>query len=83
LALRYVAGNHILGAGHDTQIAVGALLEILTAVCNIGTAIRSGLLLGFMMFTRSSRASLRPRYDAAPTRALPPRRSDPIRSRCV
>ncbi len=31
--------NYILGAGHDTQITVGALLEILTAICNIGTAI--------------------------------------------
>jgi hypothetical protein len=31
--------KYILGAGHDTQITVGALLEILTAICNIGTAI--------------------------------------------
>jgi hypothetical protein len=31
--------KYILGAGHDTQISVGALLEILTAICNIGTAI--------------------------------------------
>ena len=31
--------KYVLGAGHDTQITVGALLEILTAICNIGTAI--------------------------------------------
>jgi hypothetical protein len=31
--------KYILGAGHDTQITAGALLEILTAICNIGTAI--------------------------------------------
>lgn len=31
--------NYVLGGGHDTQIAVGALLEILTAVCNIATAV--------------------------------------------
>jgi hypothetical protein len=31
--------KYILGAGHDTQIAVGALLEILTAICNIATAV--------------------------------------------
>jgi Domain of unknown function (DUF4386) len=31
--------TYILGDGHDTQITVGALLEILTAICNIGTAI--------------------------------------------
>jgi uncharacterized protein DUF4386 len=31
--------NYVLGAGHDTQIAFGALLEILTAICNIGTAV--------------------------------------------
>jgi hypothetical protein len=30
---------YILGAGHDTRITFGALLEILTAICNIGTAI--------------------------------------------
>jgi hypothetical protein len=31
--------DYVLGAGQDTQITVGALLEILTAICNIGTAI--------------------------------------------
>ena len=31
--------SYILGAGHDTQISAGALLEILTVICNIGTAI--------------------------------------------
>jgi hypothetical protein len=31
--------RYILGSGHDTQIAFGALLEILTIVCNIGTAV--------------------------------------------
>jgi hypothetical protein len=31
--------DYILGAGHDTQITIGALLEILTAICNIGTAL--------------------------------------------
>jgi hypothetical protein len=31
--------DYVLGAGHDTQITLGALLEILTAICNIGTAI--------------------------------------------
>ena len=31
--------DYVLGAGHDTQIALGAFLEILTAICNIGTAI--------------------------------------------
>ena len=31
--------KYVLGAGQDTQITVGALLEILTAICNIGTAI--------------------------------------------
>jgi hypothetical protein len=30
---------YVLGDGHDTQIALGALLEILTAVCNIATAV--------------------------------------------
>jgi Domain of unknown function (DUF4386) len=36
-----VLHNHeyILGGGHDTQIAFGAFLEILTAICNIGTAV--------------------------------------------
>src|SRR5262249_25316213 len=31
--------DYIVGAGHDRQIAFGALLEMLTAVCNIGTAV--------------------------------------------
>ena len=31
--------KYVLGAGHDTQITVGAFLEILTAICNIGTAV--------------------------------------------
>lgn len=31
--------GYVLGAGRDTQIAFGALLEILTAICNIGTAV--------------------------------------------
>jgi hypothetical protein len=31
--------DYVLGAGHDTQIALGALLEILTAICNIATAV--------------------------------------------
>ena len=31
--------DYVLGAGQDTQITVGALLEILTAICNIGTAV--------------------------------------------
>ena len=31
--------DYVLGAGKDTQITVGALLEILTAICNIGTAV--------------------------------------------
>lgn len=31
--------DYVLGGGHDTQIAVGAFLEILTAICNIGTAV--------------------------------------------
>jgi hypothetical protein len=31
--------DYVLGAGHDTQISVGAFLEVLTAVCNIGTAV--------------------------------------------
>lgn len=29
----------VLGGDHDTQIRLGAFLEILTAVCNIGTAV--------------------------------------------
>jgi hypothetical protein len=32
-------GLYVVGAGHDRQIALGAFLEILTAVCNIGTAV--------------------------------------------
>jgi len=31
--------SYVLGGGHDTQITFGALLEILTAICNIGTAV--------------------------------------------
>ncbi|MEV4004743.1 DUF4386 domain-containing protein [Actinomadura sp. NPDC049753] len=31
--------NYVLGAGADTQVRVGALLEILTAVANIATAV--------------------------------------------
>jgi hypothetical protein len=31
--------KYILGAGHDTQITLGASLEILTVICNIGTAL--------------------------------------------
>src|SRR5690349_2018934 len=31
--------DYVLGGGHDRQIALGALLEILTAVCNIATAV--------------------------------------------
>jgi hypothetical protein len=31
--------GYVLGAGHDTQIKLGAFLEILTAICNIGTAV--------------------------------------------
>jgi hypothetical protein len=31
--------DYVLGAGHDTQIALGAFFEILTAICNIGTAV--------------------------------------------
>jgi uncharacterized protein DUF4386 len=31
--------DYILGGGHDTQISLGAFLEILTAICNIGTAV--------------------------------------------
>jgi hypothetical protein len=30
--------GYVLGGGHDRQIALGALLELLTAACNIGTA---------------------------------------------
>jgi hypothetical protein len=32
-------GTYVLGGGHDTQIAFGAFLEILTAICGIGTAV--------------------------------------------
>jgi hypothetical protein len=31
--------SYVLGGGHDTRITLGAFLEILTAICNIGTAI--------------------------------------------
>lgn len=31
--------NYILGQGFDTRVSVGALLEILTAICNIATAV--------------------------------------------
>src|SRR5262245_1809360 len=31
--------DYVLGSGHDKQIALGAFLEILTAICNIGTAV--------------------------------------------
>ena len=31
--------DYVLGTGHDAQITLGAFLEILTAICNIGTAI--------------------------------------------
>jgi hypothetical protein len=31
--------GYVVGAGHDTQIRIGAFLEILTAICNIGTAV--------------------------------------------
>src|SRR5262245_22786232 len=31
--------DYVLGAGHDTQVSLGAFLEILTAICNIGTAV--------------------------------------------
>jgi hypothetical protein len=31
--------NYVLGSGHDTQITLGAFLESLTAICNIGTAV--------------------------------------------
>jgi hypothetical protein len=31
--------DYVLGGGHDAQITLGALLEILTAICNIGTAV--------------------------------------------
>jgi len=31
--------DYVLGGGHDTQIALGAFLEVLTAICNIGTAV--------------------------------------------
>lgn len=31
--------DYVLGTGKDTQITVGALLEILTVVCNVGTAV--------------------------------------------
>jgi hypothetical protein len=49
--------GYILGSGHDTQIALGAFLEILLAICNIGTAValypvakrhNEGLALGYV-----------------------------------
>ena len=50
-------GTYVLGGGHDTQIAFGAFLEILTAICGIGTAValfpvvkrqNEGLALGYV-----------------------------------
>jgi Domain of unknown function (DUF4386) len=50
-------GTYVLGGGHDRQIALGAFLEILTAICNIGTALalypivkrqNEGLALGYV-----------------------------------
>jgi len=32
-------GTYVLGGGHDTQIAFGAFLEILSAICGVGTAV--------------------------------------------
>jgi hypothetical protein len=31
--------DYVLGGGHDTQIFLAAFLEILTVICNIGTAV--------------------------------------------
>jgi hypothetical protein len=31
--------DYVLGAGRDTQLSAGAFLEILTAICNVGTAV--------------------------------------------
>jgi hypothetical protein len=31
--------DYVLGGGHDTRIALGAFLEVLTAICNVGTAV--------------------------------------------
>ena len=31
--------DYVVGGGHDTQVAVGAFLEVLTAICNIATAV--------------------------------------------
>jgi hypothetical protein len=31
--------TYILGSGFDTRISLGALLEVLTAICNIATAV--------------------------------------------
>ena len=31
--------DYILGAGSDMRISLGAFLEILTAICNIATAV--------------------------------------------
>lgn len=50
-------GTYVLGGGHDTQIALGAFLEILSAICGIGTALalfpvvkrqNEGLALGYV-----------------------------------
>ena len=50
-------GTYVLGGGHDTQIALGAFLEILTAICGVGTAValfpvvkrqNEGLALGYV-----------------------------------
>ena len=50
-------GTYVLGSGHDTQLAFGAFLEILTAICGIGTAValfpvakrqNEGLALGYV-----------------------------------
>ena len=49
--------QYVFGAGHDRQIALGAMFEILTAICNIGTAVvlyplarryHEGLALGYV-----------------------------------
>src|SRR6478672_245084 len=31
--------NYVVGAGHDARVYLGALLELLTAAANIGTAV--------------------------------------------
>jgi uncharacterized membrane protein required for colicin V production len=49
--------NHIVGSGADTRVALGALLEILLIIANIGTAVvlfpvlkrqNEGLALGYV-----------------------------------